>query len=81
MNDLQNPGHHPLLGLASVIICGISGMIASILNNLEIAIRIVAAFVTIGTGIFALRHYYYQIVIAKHKIKNIKASKSKSTNP
>lgn len=77
MNDLQNPGHHPLLGLFSVILCAISGMIASILNNLEITIRIFAALVTIATGVIACRHYYYQIIISKHKIRNIKNQKSK----
>lgn len=78
MNDLQNPGQ-PLTGLAAMIICGITGMIASITDHIEFWVRAIPAVVAIISGIFAIRYYYY--AGSKAKIESKLLKQSKSTNP
>jgi hypothetical protein len=58
MENTQFLGH-PVTGLLSTCVCIISGVIASIITNIELWVRIGAGGIAMISGLMAIRYYYY----------------------
>lgn len=63
----------PYIAAAYMVICFCSAFVASILNNVEIIVRVGVGATAIVSAVFAARYYHYAAKEKKESIKKIKS--------
>lgn len=70
--DTIQTSSHPLIASLYTLLCVLAGIYASIINHVEIYIRLGAGAIAFVSGFFAIRYYWYATKKVKHEIKNFK---------